>query len=56
MQAADIAETVQQVKSVNAARSQFYRTLASLYYRELSSEQIQKLSQANFEGLDGEMR
>lgn len=45
-------EAVGQMSQVNRSRASYYRMLASLFYRELGSEQIARLAQTDFTGLD----
>ena len=49
-------EGIHQIKQANEARAAFYFTLASLFYRELTLDQIESLSQSNLakQGEDSE--
>jgi putative dimethyl sulfoxide reductase chaperone len=46
-------KSLETVVCVNAGRAQFYRTLASLYFKELTQARIDALAKETFEGLDG---
>jgi len=45
-------ETIENIEQVNSARAGFYRTLASLFYRELTASKIEELSGIDFSAFD----
>jgi TorA maturation chaperone TorD len=46
-------EAAQEIIQVNEGRAGFYRMLASLYFTELTAEQIEHMAQQDFSGLNG---
>ena len=49
----DWRETAQEIIQVNEGRAGFYRMLGSLYFTELTGEQIERMAQQDFSGLSG---
>ena len=47
-------ELVAELTAVNAARAALYRTLAQLFFTELTQEQIEHLAQQDFSGMSGD--
>ena len=46
-------ESVREIIELNQGRAGFYRMLASLYFTELTAEQIEHMAAQDFEGLSG---
>lgn len=50
---AKVQDAAQEIIELNKGRAGFYRMLASLYFTELTAEQIEHMAQQDFSGLNG---
>lgn len=53
-QTAEREELASQLVEVNRGRASFYRTLAQLYFKELTAEQVKHLAGMDFSGMSGD--
>lgn len=54
MDSCEMTDVVNEIRNVNASRSEFYRMLSHIYLKELTQSQVEHLAQMDFSGMTGD--